>query len=164
MGNRLKSKGFFRISKKVSPIIPTEILTGNKLMTGSLWTVLPWAPISRQVIFMFFRPLWEESGWEAICARSAWIEPSPPGCRHSIPISCTPNTSFLATVGQTFKRLGIHLPRPVFPHGQFYVVFFRASSWLCYCRNNWKASTTYRKWYIFNVKHWICRSSLKFPE
>jgi hypothetical protein len=30
--------------------------------------------------------------------------------------------------GQTFNRLGIHLPHSVFSHGQFYVVFFRASS------------------------------------
>jgi len=34
--------------------------------------------------------------------------------------------------GQTFKRLEIHLPVPVFPQGQFCVVFLRAS-------------TTYRK-------------------
>ena len=30
--------------------------------------------------------------------------------------------------GQTFDKLGIHLPAPVFSHGQLYVSFLRAKS------------------------------------
>ena len=32
--------------------------------------------------------------------------------------------------GQTFDRVGIHLPSPVFSHGQLYVAFSRAKSFM----------------------------------
>ena len=48
--------------------------------------------------------------------------------RHQLPLRLAYSMTINKAQGQTFEKVGIYLPSPVFSHGQLYVAFSRARS------------------------------------